>query len=322
MRARGDRLLGWARMLDDGGEAPFASRPRPRRRWRHGRTRFSVTEIETLRRDPYAVYARRILDLAPLEPLLRDPGAAERGTLFHDILQRFTEAGIDAAGPEAEEQLLGIGRQCFAELALPADVEAVWWPRFEALAEDIVRWEREDREGVTSRRSEELRRGYAGRRNGRHAVGLRRPHRSSPGRHGRHSRLQDRLVALEGAGAHAAGAAARAGGGAAEARRVQGSWPASAGSSLPSCGSRRMARSRSNRSSNTIATSNRRIELAEEAWRRLEQLLRHYNDPANGYLSRALPFREGETDGDYDHLARVLEWSAGSEDSIDSEGEE
>ena len=36
------------------------------------------------------------------------------------------------------------------------------------------------------------------------------------------------------------------------------------------------------------------------------------SDPP-GYLSRALPFREGEIDGDYDHLARVLEWSAGGD---------
>ena len=28
----------------------------------------------------------------------------------------------------------------------------------------------------------------------------------------------------------------------------------------------------------------------------------------------SLPFREGEMDGDYDHLARVLEWSAGGDD--------
>ena len=39
----------------------------------------------------------------------------------------------------------------------------------------------------------------------------------------------------------------------------------------------------------------------------------HYRDPQTGYLSRALPFREGEIDGDYDHLARVLEWSAGGD---------
>ena len=52
-------------------------------------------------------------------------------------------------------------------------------------------------------------------------------------------------------------------------------------------------------------------DLSEEAWARLEKLLLHYRDPKAGYLSRALPFREDEVDGDYDHLARVLEWSAG-----------
>ena len=56
-------------------------------------------------------------------------------------------------------------------------------------------------------------------------------------------------------------------------------------------------------------------DLAEEAWRRLEQLLVHYGKPETGYLSRALPFRAGDTDGDYDHLARVLEWSAGGDDA-------
>src|SRR5690606_35076439 len=44
-------------------------------------------------------------------------------------------------------------------------------------------------------------------------------------------------------------------------------------------------------------------ELSEEAWARLEKLLLHYNDQSTGYLSRALPFREGEVDGVYDHLA-------------------
>jgi ATP-dependent helicase/nuclease subunit B len=58
------------------------------------------------------------------------------------------------------------------------------------------------------------------------------------------------------------------------------------------------------------------VHLSNEAWRRLDELLRHYAEPRHGYLSRALPFREGEVEGDYDHLARVLEWSAGSEDDL------
>src|SRR5690606_36967257 len=56
-------------------------------------------------------------------------------------------------------------------------------------------------------------------------------------------------------------------------------------------------------------------ELASDAWARLEKLLAFYDDPASGYLSRALPFREGDTSGDYDHLARVLEWSAGGDEA-------
>lgn len=63
-------------------------------------------------------------------------------------------------------------------------------------------------------------------------------------------------------------------------------------------------------------------DLAEEAWQRLEELLQHYNRAETGYLSRALPFREGETDGDYDHLARVLEWSAGGDNAGDAGGDE
>ena len=62
------------------------------------------------------------------------------------------------------------------------------------------------------------------------------------------------------------------------------------------------------------------MELGEDAWARLEKLLYHYGNPTTGYLSRALPFREGEADGDYDHLARVPEWSAGG-DGTDGEAE-
>ncbi len=60
------------------------------------------------------------------------------------------------------------------------------------------------------------------------------------------------------------------------------------------------------------------VALSEEAWSHLEKLLGHYGRVETGYKSRALPFREGDTDGDYDHLARVLEWSAGGDDAEDA----
>src|SRR5690606_14969499 len=63
-------------------------------------------------------------------------------------------------------------------------------------------------------------------------------------------------------------------------------------------------------------------QLSQEAWARLETLVSHYASVEAGYLSRALPFREGDVAGDYDHLARVLEWSAGGDgDAEGGEGE-
>ncbi len=56
-------------------------------------------------------------------------------------------------------------------------------------------------------------------------------------------------------------------------------------------------------------------QIGEEAWHRLGELLTEYQNPAKGYLSRALPFKETDLTGDYDHLARVLEWSAGGADA-------
>ncbi len=320
VRERGNMLLGWARSLDKGAEMPFAKRPSPAPPLDTRPKRFSVTEIETLRRDPYAVYARRILGLEPIESLLRDPGAAERGTLFHAIMHRFTEAGVDPGSADAEDALIHIGRECFSEAVLPADVEAVWWPRFRALAKDIIRWEREHRVGVVSRHAEEradaIQIGSSGAtlsgradridlRPGNMADILDYKTGSSPSKGQAHTLLAPQL-ALEAA------------------LLKKGAFKA-LGAPDPSQLAFVRLKANGEVEEQSILEYDRRIksapDLAEEAWRRLEQLLQHYNDPANGYLSRALPFREGETEGDYDHLARVLEWSAGG-DGDESGGEE
>jgi ATP-dependent helicase/nuclease subunit B len=60
-------------------------------------------------------------------------------------------------------------------------------------------------------------------------------------------------------------------------------------------------------------------QLSDEAWERLERLVAHYEGAETGYLSRALPFREGDMTGNYDHLARVLEWSAGGDTGEEAE---
>jgi ATP-dependent helicase/nuclease subunit B len=50
-------------------------------------------------------------------------------------------------------------------------------------------------------------------------------------------------------------------------------------------------------------------EAKVQTGRRMKELAAFYADPANGYLSRKIPKKQGDWQGDYDHLARVAEWS-------------
>ncbi|MBB6410154.1 double-strand break repair protein AddB [Mesorhizobium sangaii] len=319
LRRRGDELLAWARALDTGPRQDFAPRPQPKPPLSVRPGHFSVTEIETLRRDPYAVYARKILGLMPLDPVIRDPGAAERGTLFHAILHLFSARVADPRAPDALAGLIAAGRACFAEAVLPADVEAVWWPRFEKLAANIIEWERTRADAVMRRHAEERAgktvvgqsgvtlSGYADRVDllaGGMADILDYKTGSSPSKAQAHTLLAPQL-ALEGA------------------LLRRGAFK-DLGAREPSQLAFVRLKPNGEVFEESILEHNRQprtaTDLAEEAWARLEKLLVHYADPATGYLSRALPFREGETDGDYDHLARVLEWSAGG-DAGDEGGE-
>ncbi|PZV37710.1 double-strand break repair protein AddB [Mesorhizobium kowhaii] len=319
LRRRGDELLAWARALDTGRRQDFAPRPQPKPPLSVRPGHFSITEIETLRRDPYAVYARRILGLMPLDPVIRDPGAAERGTLFHAILHLFSARVADPRAPDALAGLIAAGRACFAEVALPADVEAVWWPRFEKLAANIIEWERTRADAVMRRHAEERAgktvvgqsgmtlSGYADRVDllaGGMADILDYKTGSSPSKAQAHTLLAPQL-ALEGA------------------LLRRGAFK-DLGEREPSQLAFVRLKPNGEVFEESILEHNRQpktaTDLAEEAWARLEKLLIHYADPGTGYLSRALPFREGETDGDYDHLARVLEWSAGG-DAGDEGGE-
>ena len=321
MRGRGDALTALARALDRSATVRSIKRPDPKPPLDARPRRFTVTEIETLRRDPYAVYARRILGLWPLDGLSRDPGAAERGTLFHEILHRFSSSGIDVEAETAERALTAIAHQCFAEAALPADVHAVWWPRFLAMAGEIIRWEREDRVDILSRHPEArasplpvgaTKATLSGRadridlRPNGHADVLDFKTGSSPSKGQAHTLLAPQLAL--------------------EAALLQRGAFGPLGPLTPAKLAFVRLRARGTVEEESILDFERRVKsapaLAEEAWRRLEQLLSHYERPGTGYLSRALPFREADMDGDYDHLARVLEWSAGAEDETEAEAGE
>jgi ATP-dependent helicase/nuclease subunit B len=102
----------------------------------------SATRIETLIRDPYAIYAQYVLKLRPFEPLAKLPEAAERGTLIHDILEKFVrESPRGPFDADAEARLIEVGRTAFAKHKDFPEITALWWPRFEKIARWFVREE-------------------------------------------------------------------------------------------------------------------------------------------------------------------------------------
>jgi ATP-dependent helicase/nuclease subunit B len=100
-------------------------------------------------RDPYQIYAKKILELEPLEPVDAAPGGAERGTFIHAALEKFGKEFRDALPDHAAERLLDFGRDALRLMRVPQEVEAFWWPRFEKIAEVFVEQEREWRGRAT-----------------------------------------------------------------------------------------------------------------------------------------------------------------------------
>ena len=64
-------------------------------------------------RDPYAVYASRILALRALDPLDADPGGAERGQIVHAVLEEFVRQWPDALPEDPATELLAHRRAPF-----------------------------------------------------------------------------------------------------------------------------------------------------------------------------------------------------------------
>ncbi|MBV2359505.1 double-strand break repair protein AddB [Thalassococcus sp. CAU 1522] len=106
MRGRGDTWLGYARALERPWPADPAPRPSPVPPVAARPRELPVTDIKRLVRDPYHIYARRILRLKPLDPLHRAPDALMRGILTHEILDRFVRDTVSDPAQLTPEQLL------------------------------------------------------------------------------------------------------------------------------------------------------------------------------------------------------------------------
>ncbi|GGD21279.1 double-strand break repair protein AddB [Sinisalibacter lacisalsi] len=139
MRAKGNKWLRLAETLDDTDPVGPAPRPAPRPPVEARPKSLSVTRVSRLVRDPYAIYAEKILDLRPLGPLNRSADAPLRGTILHKVMQRFIEETPSGEAPgEGHARLMNLAREVLeAEAPWPA-ARVLWLAKFGRVADAFL----------------------------------------------------------------------------------------------------------------------------------------------------------------------------------------
>jgi ATP-dependent helicase/nuclease subunit B len=320
-RDHGDKYLDWARALDRSGKPRPIARPAPKPPTAARPTRLSVTEIEHWLRDPYTIYAKHILRLRPLDAIDTAPGAADRGTVIHGAIGDFTSAFAKGLPEDVLGHLLALGRQHFAALDEFPEARAFWWPRFEQIARWFADWETRRRpliEAVQAEIRGEIEIPLGGRSfhlsaradrierlgGGDYAI-LDYKTGQVPTARQVASGLSPQLT-LEGAilrGGRFADIAPGASLAALVYVSLTGGSPGGEEKPLE------------------FTDSNPDAE-ADRALQKLAELARRFEDPATPYRSRERPMWRARAYGDYDHLARVKEWSPSGGAAEDEAGDD
>ncbi|MEP9348949.1 double-strand break repair protein AddB [Xanthobacter sp. KR7-225] len=307
--ARGALWRKIAAGLDSAPPVPRLARPAPAPPLALRPRRLTVTEIETLLRDPYSIFARHVLGLAVLDPLDAPPGGAERGSALHAAVGAFARDFPRELPPDALAWLLEAGRAAFRPLEAFGAEHALWWARFERAAAFLVAFERERRPALERVAAEisgstliDLPAGPFELAARADRIELRTDQRVSildfktgTAPSAKQAAALSPQLPLEAAMARRGGFRDLPAAEVADLSYVELKGGAAGGEVKPITGKKSAG------------------ELAEDALSGLTMLLTAFDDPAQGYRSLSAPQWRGRF-GDYDHLARVREWALSGEE--------
>ncbi|WP_029585485.1 double-strand break repair protein AddB [Bradyrhizobium sp. URHD0069] len=149
-KAAGEKYVRFANELDRPEKVQPVPQPAPTPPRATRPLKLSVTAIEDWLRDPYTIYAKYILKLAPLDPVDMPLSAADRGSAIHDALGEFTQTFSATLPDDPARALRGIGEKYFAPLMQRPEARALWWPRFQRIAAWFAEWEIARRNNVSA----------------------------------------------------------------------------------------------------------------------------------------------------------------------------
>jgi ATP-dependent helicase/nuclease subunit B len=279
-----------------------------------------VTEIEHWLRDPYGIYAKHLLRLRPLDPVDTPPGARDRGIVIHGAVGEFTQLFQERLPDDIAGEMIRLGKKHFEALEDFPEASAFWWPRFVRIAQWFAEFEAGRRPQVTAL-SAEIR--------GALDIVLGTRTFTLTARADRIERLHDGCYAILDYKTGQARTAAQVSSGLAPQLTLEGAILRAGGFvNMPDGGSITEFLYVSLRGGvpagelKAIAWNDRTPDMeADKALRRLTVLLQEFEKEDTPYRSRERPMFMRRA-GDYDHLARVKEWTlSGGADEGDGNGE-
>jgi ATP-dependent helicase/nuclease subunit B len=135
----------WARQLDAPVARHLRPKPAPRPPAPTRPRELSISDIATLMADPYAIYARKILNIRKLDPLDEESDQRLFGEIVHAGLAAFFSVDRDFFAPNAAAELT-LKLQLAMRAERPREALQAWWEaRLERIAAWIVEAERERR---------------------------------------------------------------------------------------------------------------------------------------------------------------------------------
>lgn len=305
MKRRGDAYICIAKQNGLADHAQAATRPKPRPVILARPRQLSVTRIETLIRDPYAVYAEKVLGLRAIDPIGRVPDARERGSAAHRAVELYTRKTLQGLPDDPWP----VWRDC-VETALLSVKD---WPAAQAL------WRRRLERVAPWFLTSELERRAEGRPAGVEISG--RLALAAPAGDFTLTAKADRIDLLFGGGYalydYKTGGAPSEPQVAAFAKQLPlEAAMAEAGGfdGLEAVTAAKLAYLRigGDGEERRVDKKAPASEQASASLAQLGRLIASYDDPSTPYLSRSRPERIAH-ESDYDHLARVAEWSAGGD---------
>ena len=117
---------------------PIEARPR----------KLSASAVDLLVSDPYSVFAKYILRLYPFDDLDTPLDQRDYGTLIHAIIEEFNNRYPSDLPDNALEKLLSLGKKHFDKMNIESELRTFWFPKFEKTAKWIIEQEKDYRRSV------------------------------------------------------------------------------------------------------------------------------------------------------------------------------